>query len=450
MKQVITAKLKLITTPEQHHMLRQTQLTYRDALNYVSHYAFDHDKTSNEKRLREGTYYTVRTRFKLPSEMTNNVIRQVGSTYKGLWTRAKQNGEQLRKKFTRKHYKGLDQPPRYVSPTIMYDYGFKPQQQISIRALEKRLIIPYHGYKKHIALIQQGTTIKAARLWYDQRHKQFYLLVSLEIAIVDPTPDTLQTVVGVDIGQRYLATTATLSNQQFFSGKFVRAKADHFTRKQKQLQHKGTRSAIRRLRAMSGRERRFKLNLNHVIAKTIIAGNPNSLIGLENLTSIRERTNRRRYRRRGKRKLLLTSKQRRALSHASKWSFAELQRAISYKAALAGNLAIKVDADYTSQMCPMCGYADTENRPHKGLLFVCKNSNCLYKLHTHRSYTLHADLVGARNIAMRTFLVRQDWMRTGVLSVRPDVSGDEAKTKRLQRYFGLRWSPDTSSYSFNG
>ena len=40
MQQIITAKLKLITEPEQFIALRQTQLAYRDALNAVSHYAF--------------------------------------------------------------------------------------------------------------------------------------------------------------------------------------------------------------------------------------------------------------------------------------------------------------------------------------------------------------------------------------------------------------------------
>jgi len=74
MRQILTTKLKLLATPEQHHALRQTQLAYRDALNYVSQYAFEHGKTSNEKRLHQGTYHYIRARFKLPSEMTNNVI----------------------------------------------------------------------------------------------------------------------------------------------------------------------------------------------------------------------------------------------------------------------------------------------------------------------------------------------------------------------------------------
>ncbi len=92
----------------------------------------------------------------------------------------------------------------------------------------------------------------------------------------------------------------------------------------------------------------------------------------------------------------------------------------------------------------MCGYTDKRNRPGKGLLFICRNEQCVYRLRTGRPYTLHADLVGARNIAMRTLLVRQDWIRTGVLSLRPDASDAETKAARLARYAELRWSPDAS------
>jgi len=107
---------------------------------------------------------------------------------------------------------------------------------------------------------------------------------------------------------------------------------------------------------------------------------------------------------------------------------------IAYKALLHGSMAIKVDAHYSSQACPMCGHTSKDNRPGKGLLFVCQNCQ----------YTLHADVIGARNVTLRTLLMRQDWMCTGVLSVRPDVSDREAKAARLARYAELRWSPDTS------
>jgi putative transposase len=72
----------------------------------------------------------------------------------------------------------------------------------------------------------------------------------------------------------------------------------------------------------------------------------------------------------------------------------------------------------------------------------------LYRQRTGRPYTLHADLVGARNIAMRMLLVRQDWMRTGVLSVRPDASDVETKAARLSRYAELRWSLDAKTSDF--
>jgi|SRR5260370_41930621 len=51
---------------------------------------------------------------------------------------------------------------------------------------------------------------------------------------------------------------------------------------------------------------------------------------------------------------------------------------------------------------------------------------------------------GEPNIAMRTLLTRQDWVRTGALSVRPDVSDHETKAARPARYAELRWSSDTS------
>src|SRR5258708_3986665 len=56
MHATLTAKLKLHTTPEQFRLLRQTQLAYRDALNYVSRYAFAHGKLSNKVALQESTY----------------------------------------------------------------------------------------------------------------------------------------------------------------------------------------------------------------------------------------------------------------------------------------------------------------------------------------------------------------------------------------------------------
>jgi hypothetical protein len=51
MKTTISAKLKLQTTPEQFKALRETQLAYRDSLNFASRYAFEHGKISNKEHV---------------------------------------------------------------------------------------------------------------------------------------------------------------------------------------------------------------------------------------------------------------------------------------------------------------------------------------------------------------------------------------------------------------
>ena len=432
MKQIMTAKLKLRTSPEQFRALRQTQLVYRDALNHVSHCAFEYGKMSSGRVLQQDCYDEIRVQYHLPAQMACNVPRQVGATYKALWTKVMQNAALRKAGKTKKRYKGLDQPPKYVSPTLTYnyhrDYSLKEDAQVSILTLQGRVIVPYTGYSKHVALLQQDAHIGAAKLWYDKPRKQFYLLISFEVEVADPTPETHKGIVGVDVGQRYLAvSTDTNNHTTFYSGKAVRAKADHYARLTKRLQKKGTRSATRRLVAISGRERRLKQAVNHAISHRIVTSHSHSMIGLEDLTLIRERTKHKHGKKASK-------KQRRANRHASKWAFAELHGYVAYKASLNGSMAIKVDAYHTSQACPKCGYASPDNRPNKGLVFVCQNCH----------FSLHADLIGARNITLRTLLTRQDWMSTGVLSIRPDVPCDEAKAANRQRYVELRWSTDTS------
>ena len=184
MKQIISAKLKLHTDAEQFQALRMTQLAYRDALNYVSRYAFEHGKMSNKVALQDGTYAELRRQFHLPAQMACSVPRQVGATYKAQWTKVKQNTHARKAGRTKKRYKGLDTPPKYVSPTLEYhlghDYSFKKQQHVSVLTLNGRVSVPYTGYNTHVDLIQQGASLGAAKLWYDKPKKHFYLLVSLE------------------------------------------------------------------------------------------------------------------------------------------------------------------------------------------------------------------------------------------------------------------------------
>jgi transposase len=188
---------------------------------------------------------------------------------------------------------------------------------------------------------------------------------------------------------------------------------------------------------VAGRERRLQHERNHWISWQIVTAYPHSLIGLEDLTHIRER----RKRTHGKQ---ATQQQRRANRHASQWAFADLQGFVAYfvayKALMCGSMAVQVDAYQTSQACPRCGYTAEDNRPEKGLLCICQACQL----------ALHADLMGARNVALSTLLARHDWVSTGVLSERPDVSDGEAKAVQRRRDAELRWSPDASPRALAG
>lgn len=436
MEITLTAKLKLKHTQEQKAALDAFTLSYRDALNHTAKVAFEMGKSSNASKIQREVYTHLREHFGLKAQSACSVPRRVGAAFKQLWTKFKEHQEKqafrVEAGLKPKRFKGFDAPPKFVSRslTMFYkkDYSFKKNQQVSVDTLDKRIVIPYEGYQKHLEYIRSGAEIGSGTLWYDKRKKQYYLLVALTVKVPDPKPTDHKRVVGVDVGQRYHAVvTDTRNNSLFLSGKEARQKKDHFSRLRKKLQRKGTRSATRRLIALSGRERRFIAAHNHKLANAILARFPQALIGLEDLRNVRERTE-------GRRNPKASKKAKRAKRRRSQWSFAELQAFIDYKAPLVGSLAIKVDANYTSQACTACGHTSKANRPGAGLMFRCESCG----------YEVHSDLLGARNVALRTLVVRQDWAATGHLSTAPDVSCDEVKAERLQRYSELRWSTDAN------
>ncbi|GMA17154.1 transposase (plasmid) [Deinococcus metallilatus] len=432
MRVTISAKLKLRHTPEQKAMLDAVSLAYRDALNFASKEAFKLDKTSSAPKIHKAAYETLRERFGLGAQLACTVERQVAATYKAQWTKLKQNLSAREKGFTKRRYKGLDSAPKFVSRTLEYQYGrdysWKKDGRVSISTLRGRTVLEFDGYQKHLDAIAAGCEMGAAKLYYQKSKKQYYLIVALNLELPDPRPTDHKNVVGVDVGQRYHFVATDQDGRSLFEkGAATRQRKDQFTRTRKSLQRKGTRSATRRLVALSSRERRFVADRNHVLSQMLLTRFPGSIFGLEDLTNIRERTE-------GRRSPKASKKAKRAKRHRSQWSFAELQTMLAYKAPLHVALAVRVDANYTSQCCPRCGHCSKANRPNAGLEFVCEVCGDQG----------HADRVASVNIGLRTMLVRQDWMSTGALSMRPDVSDNEAKAARLSRYTELRWSPDAN------
>jgi len=210
------------------------------------------------------------------------------------------------------------------------------------------------------------------------RKGRWRLLVSAHYADL-PAHDT-EGVLGVDLGRTDIAVT---SEGATFSGKQVTATRDHYARVRRSIQKKAsqdTRSTRRRARAVgkriAGRERRFQRNTNHIISKRIVgqAVASQQAIACEDLTGIRERTNKQPRNRTERRR-------------SNSWAFRQLRLFLAYKCQAAAVPFVLVNPGYTSQMCHCCFVLGDRC----GKRFSCVNPACAWRG--------DADLNGARNIA---------------------------------------------------
>jgi putative transposase len=207
--------------------------------------------------------------------------------------------------------------------------------------------------------------IKSSTISYNRRSREFFLHMSLEHP--DPEGVTDLKVLGIDRG---IVNIAVCSDNSFFNSNKVKNKRAKNAYLRKELQSKGTTSANRKLKRLSGRERRFATDVNHCISKQIV-NSEYTVFALEDLSKIRVQ------KRRGKefdRKL-------------NSWPFYQLEQFIRYKAEALGKHVLLVDARYTSQKCSNCRHTYKGNC--EGSAFRCRKCG----------FELHADLNASRNIA---------------------------------------------------
>ena len=197
----------------------------------------------------------------------------------------------------------------------------------------------------------------------------------LHIVVDFPAPEVAHAddVIGVDLG---VAQPAVTSDNRFLGKRAWRNTENRYFKQRRALQARGSKSARRHLRKVRGKQARFRRDCDHVLSKRIVRGTvPGATIVVENLTGIRARVRTRR------------GKQARRV-HG--WSFAQLRSFIEYKAESRGCTVVGVDPRHTSQACPRCGHTARNNRRTRAL-FVCRSCD----------YSLHSDLIGARNIAAK-------------------------------------------------
>jgi putative transposase len=270
---------------------------------------------------------------------------------------------------------------------ITYDeriMGFKGIDKVSLWAFPKgRIIIPliYGEYQK-----ERFDRIKGqADLVY--RKRRFYLYCT--VIIPDNAPIEPSDFLGIDLG---VSNIACDSDGKTYSGSELKGVRFRHRRLRSKLQKKQTRAAKRRLKLLSGKERRFATWANHNISKQIVAEAKRSERGIavEELTGIRKRVKARR--------------KQRAVLHS--WAFSQLRRFIQYKATVAGVLLIAIDPHNTSRTCAKCGHCAKQNRKTQDQ-FRCVAC----------SHEAHADFNAARNIRVGALVNRPDLTNPAVTTV---------------------------------
>ena len=385
MAQGITIKVKLdLQHIEDVSKIIYTMEQYRQACNYISEYIFTHGFQLNQLKLHKEIYNDIRVRFGLKSMMAQSAIRSTIARYKTVNTQLKQNPYRFQDVNTKKWYhvsrnlEWLEKPISFVRPQVDLvrnrDWSKLANGKLSINTLEGRIFatpICSASFEKYFS---SDWKLGGAKLI--EHGGNWYLHISATKSIEAITTEQITHVVGIDRGIRFHAVCYDEQGKTtFFSGSKARTKRNKFAKVRAELQSKGTKSAKRVLKRISGRENRWMTDVNHCLSKTLVKKyGKNTLFVLEDLTGVTF----------DKHNLKGSSESR---YEKRSWAFYQLEQFLTYKANLNHSAVLKVPAQYTSQRCPKCGYIDKKNRNHKSHIFRCKCGYCS-----------NDDRIGAMNI----------------------------------------------------
>src|SRR6266487_2580016 len=354
-----TVKIQLTTTPEQAQALSETLQQFTQAFNQVCAYGWQHGE-KNGVKLHHATYYETKAAC---SGLVSDLLIQA---------RIKAT-ETLKSAFDRQKKGRKTGCPRSRSCAVRYNVHTYilnwSTSTVRLSTVAGRISIPFKvpPYSAKYA----GGEIATADLCLRNGKYWLHVVVSLP----DPDIPATSDVIGVDLG---LNRPAVTSERHFLGNRHWKEVDRRRFRLKRKLQSKGTKSAKRHLKKVSGKGLRFHQDCDHVLSKRIVQhATPGSTIVLENLTHIRSTS------KIGGR----TGKKRETKRRLHSWSFAQFHNFLSYKAQERGMHVVKVDPRHTSQTCSFCHFQHRSNRRSQSL-FKCRECG----------YTLNADLNASYNI----------------------------------------------------
>ncbi len=350
MQQVLTIVCKINQTPTQGAKIDATLKAFADACNYIN--GTVDLKLTNNVRIQTLVYKQVREQFGLSANLAIRAINRVAGN--------------------RKTAKKDDKPVLKFKPTSAnYDariFAFRESDwtvSLTLNGGRERFKLQLGSYQLGKLTGRSPTSATLAK------HRNGSYSVNIQVKTTAPDIKPTLAVIGCDLGRTDIAVTS-LGDKH--SGKQVTQKRNKYAKTRALVQKKSTkgtrssrRSCHRLLARLSGRERKFQSWHSHKISKQLveIALQSNSIIALENLTGIRERTNPQ-----------PKSKKERRLSN--NWAFYQLRQYIEYKAIGSGIKVVFIPPAYTSKTCHKCNHIhpDPNQSYRHGKYFRC--GHCLW------------------------------------------------------------------------
>lgn len=362
MQQVLTIVCKINPTPTQVAKINATLKAFADACNYINKTV--DPKLTNNVRIQTLVYKPVREQFGLSANLAIRAINRVAGN--------------------RKTAKKDDKPVLKFKPTSAdYDariFAFRESDwtvSLTLNGGRERFKLQLGNYQIGKLAGKTPTSATLAK----RRDGSYW--VNIQVKTNAPGINSTDAVIGADLGRTDICVTSTGTKH---SGKQITQKRNRYAKTRALVQAKSTkgtrssrRSCHRLLARLSGREKRFQSWHSHKISKQLVkqAKESNSIIALEDLTGIRERTN---QQPRGKKERRLSNN----------WAFYQLRQYIEYKAIGAGVKVVFIPPAYTSKTCHKCNHIhpNRDGSYRHGKYFRC--GHCLW--------TGDADMNAAMNI----------------------------------------------------
>ncbi|WP_066993736.1 RNA-guided endonuclease InsQ/TnpB family protein [Streptomyces cellostaticus] len=382
----LMVQVRLLPTPVQAATLEATLCACNEAAGWASEVVFEKDVKRNFA-LREHTYTEIKARWNLGAQAVQHVIKKVCDAYATL--KANLKAGNLGKPGSKRYRRAMEKPIAFRAQGAQpYD-----DRMLSWQIAERRVSIWTTGGRvKDVAFTASPEQLATLALYRKGesdlvcRDGMWFVLATCEVPEAALNTDPVD-FLGVDLG---IVNIATTSDGEIMAGRELNRIRTRERTLRTKLQKKNTPSAKRRLKKRRRKEARRAKDINHKIAKHLVAEAERTGrgIALEDLTGIRERVRLRKPQR---------------ATHSS-WSFAQLGQFIAYKARRAGGPVVYVDPAYTSRTCAECGHIDRANRVSQAW-FVCRSCG----------FVDHADRNGSRNIRARAW----ELWRRGAQSTAP-------------------------------